>query len=114
MAQIPDHQPRTSATPLVRNSAKIAVLIRHREQMPEALRTGKRFCLAGMKVDIFVIGDSRQDSDGVTCEELATRPANHTKWFTCHPADALLFGTETASLCQVAEKIAEADLVLSF
>lgn len=98
----------------MRNSVNIAVLIRHADQWPEALRTGKRLCLAGMKVAIFVSGDCLQAFDESTWPHVACRLQINTERCYSHSADVQRSGFDTASLRQMGKKIAGADLVISF
>jgi hypothetical protein len=82
--------------------------------MPEALRVGMQFCLSGLKVSVFAIGERLPASAAGAWADMAGRLATHSDCYCCHPADARRFGFETATLGQMIEKIADADLVISF
>ena len=112
----PDKQrpSQTTETRLMHPSKSIAVLIRHEERLPEALRTGERFCLAGMTVAIFVISVALQAGDTDGCEDLARRLARDAQCYCCRSDPARRLGFHQASLSQMADKIAGADLVISF
>ncbi len=92
----------------------IAIVLRHTENLPEALRIGRHFCLAGMKVSIFVIGDCLPTAGSDTWEDMADRLAQNAECYSCHPTDARRFGFDTSSFGQMAEKISDADLVISY
>ena len=98
----------------MQDSETIAILIRHADQLPAALRTSQRFCLAGMKVAIFVIGSCLQAATADGCRELACQLPDNAECYSDHPADARRFGFETISLPRMAEKIAVADRVIPY
>ena len=98
----------------MQDSETIAILIRHTEQLPAALRTGQRFCRADMKVAIFVIGSCLQASPDDDCRELVCRLQERADCYCSQPADARRFGFETISLPRMAEKIAVAALVIPY
>ena len=95
-------------------SKSIAILIRQAERLPEALRTGERLCRAGMRVTILMIGVCIQSRDEGGCEELARRLAMNADCYCCRPAQARHLGFNAASVPRMADKIAGADLVISF
>ena len=92
----------------------VAIVLRHTENLPEALRIGRHFCLAGMKVSVFVIGDGLPTAGADTWEELADRLVKDAECYSCHPTDAQRFGFDTSSFGQMADKISAADLVISY
>ena len=96
------------------DSENIAILIRHAEQLPAALRTGQRCRLAGMKVAIFAIGNCLQASSAVESKELVSALSENAECYSDQPADARRFGFETISLSRMAEKISVADRVIPF
>ena len=78
------------------------------------MRTGERFCLAGMTVTIFVISVGLQSGDAGSCEELARRLSMNAQCYCCRSDQSRRLGFHRASLPQMADKIAGADLVISF
>ena len=98
----------------MKNTEIIAIVLRHSEYLPEALRIGRHFCLAGMKVSVFVIGDCPATAGSDTWEDMVDRLAKRAECYSCHPADAQRFGFDTSSFGQMAEKISDADLVISY
>ncbi len=105
---------QTYRTIAMRNSVNIAVLIRHADRLPVALRTGKRLCRAGMQVAIFASGDCLQAFDESAWEHMACRLQMNTERCCSHSADGQGFDFDAASLRQMGKKIAGADLVISF
>ena len=92
----------------------IVVLIRHADQLPEALRTGKRFCRAGMKVAVLLLDARLQNSYQGNCEQLPIRLQLHGERHDSSAAELQRLGFDTASLQGMAAQIAAADLVIPF
>ena len=107
-------QPQKIEAAAMGRCVRIALLVRHWDQLAEALRTGERLSRAGLKVAVFFTDGCLQNSPEVCCGKTPCSPGVDADCFSCDPADVQRFGLNTASVRRMAEMAAGADLLISF